>query len=525
VFACFALPSLVLACWPIYVGVGFIALIMAARCAFANVEAISVSRSTETAIMLAAQKQGSGIAWQAAIGIAVWMGFLALWGRSAVLFGATASIGILASLVATMMIAPAIVGLSGRPIHLQAQDWIVPMLGAIFDNKVWRGLRTILTLTLLVAAGAGLFTAPNILKTSALKDSADQPVNVVVSNLDEAQKSLLQLMLIPQAKAVRWLGAFLPQDVDAKKQALAPLQDQFPKIGSLTAQTPDDLRDQILTLQESLTEIAAQPATRPELRKAADEFRRSLALLSATSSNAEVIEIENRIFGRFNALHDRANQLAAIEEPSLEALDARLKTLFLSADNVYRLEVTPVQGETNESLARILYQQGMTVAHPSLVTSQQQQTTRSSILIVVISSAFVGFVVAGLGIGEAAGVGAAFLTSLVFVAVFTGGLGLESIELSSELLFIALALLSLLFSLLASAFLKAEISNSGLPGALHAVEAWLPVVVVTGCAVPIYLLNIQPALISVNLLLTGGALVTLVIGFLLRPLCMYFRSV
>ena len=525
VFACVAMPSLVLAIWPLYVGVGFSALIMAARAAFANVEAMSENRSTETAIMFAAQKQGGGIAWQAAIGIAVGMGFLALGGRSSVFMAATASIGILVSFIASLMIAPAIIGLSGRPIDWRAQDWIVPLLGAVFENRVWRGLRALLTLTLVVAACAGLFIAPNVLKPKVLQDSASQPVNVVAANLDEAQKALLKLMLIPQAKAVRWLGAFLPQDVDAKKQALAPLKDQFPKIGSLVAQTPDDLRDQISTLQDSLSDIAAEPATRPELRKAADEFRRSLALLSATSSNAEVIEFENRIFGRFNGLHDRANQLAAIEEPNLEELDARLKTLFLSGDNVYRLEVTPVQGETNASLARILFQQGMTVAHPSLVTNQQQQTTKSSVLIVLISSALAGFVLASLAIGEAAGVGAAFLTSLAFIAVFIGGLAIQPIELSSELLFMVVALLSLMLSLLASAFLKAEISISGLPGALHAVEAWLPVIILTCCAVPVYLLEIQPALLPLNLLLAGGALVTLVIGFLLRPLCLYFRSV
>ena len=524
-FSCFALPSLAVAIWPVYVGVGFSALIMAARAAFANVEALSENRSTETAIMFAAQKQGAGIAWQAAIGIVVWIGFLALWGKSAVFLTAIAGAGIFASFIASNMIAPAIIGLSGRVIYWQAQDWIEPLLNAIFDNRVWRGLRTLLTLALLVAACAGLFVASNVLKTKPLQDLAYQPVNVVASNIDEAQKSLLQLMLIPQAKAVRWLGAFLPQDVDAKKQALAPLQDQFPKIGSLVAQTPDDLRDQISTLQDSLSDIAAEPATRPELRKAADEFRRSLALLSATSSNAEVIEFENRIFGRFNALHDRANQMAAIEEPNLEELDARLKTLFLSGDNVYRLEVTPIQGESNASLARILFQQGIKVAHPTLVADQQQQSTRSSVLIVLISSAFLGVVVASLGIGETAGAAAAFLAGLVFVVAFIGGLGFERIELSSELLFIAVALLSLLFSLLASAFLKAEISNSGLPGALHAVEAWLPVIMVTGCAVPIYLLNIQPAFMPTNLMLAGATLATLVIGFLLRPLCLYFRNV
>ncbi len=524
-FACFALPSLAVAIWPIYVGVGFSALIMAARTAFANVEALSENRSTETAIMFAAQKQGAGMAWQAAIGIAVWIGFLALWGRSAVFLAAIAGTGTLVSFIASSIIAPAIIGLSGRVVYWQAQDWIEPLLGAIFDNRAWRGLRTFLTLALLVAACAGLFVAPNVLKTKPLQDLADQPVNVVASNIDEAQKSLLQLMLIPQAKAVRWLGAFLPQDVDAKKQALAPLQDQFPKIGSLVAQTPDDLRDQISTLQDSLSDIAAEPATRPELRKAADEFRRSLALLSATSSNAEVIEFENRIFGSFNALHDRANQMAAIEEPNLEELDARLKTLFLSGDNVYRLEVTPIQGESNASLARILFQQGMNVAHPSLVADQQQQSTRSSVLIVLTSSAFLGVVVASLGIGETAGAAAAFLTGLVFVVAFIDGLGFGRLELSPELLFIAVALLSLLFSLLASAFLKAEISNSGLPGALHAVEAWLPVIIVTGCAVPIYLLNIHPAFMPTNLLLAGATLATLVIGFLLRPLCLYFRNV
>ena len=521
--AAFIMPSNVTALWPIYAGVGFAALIMTARFAFAAVEAMAESRSAEIAVMLAAQKQGSGLLWQAAINIAVWAGFLMLWGQSEAAITAIAAIGISATLCANFTLIPAFANLFGSTLNWQAQAWISPLYAGLFGNRLWYLTRSLLTLTVLVAATAGLYFAPHALEGINFQTKSNPPVNILVRSAEEAQNSLLKLKTIPEASAVRWLGAFLPQDAEAKQLSLAPLKDQFPHIGSLSAQTSDDLRDQIAALQDSLTEIASLPTTRPQLRDAADEFRRSLALLSGTSNNAEIIEVENRLFGGFNALADRANFLAALEKPELKSLDPRLKSLFLSPDNIYRLEITPLPGVSNAQLAEILFKNNLPVAHPSLVAGLQEQGLIKIIAVVGTAACVLGLVLLSLSLAEGAGIVSASLTVVILLSLFGGAIGLMKIKLQPELLFTGFTLLALLFSIIATTFLKAEISKQGSPGALHAVEAWLPAIMTLTCAVPIFLLGVETAKPAAINFIVGSALITATIGFILRPLTMFFR--
>ena len=521
--AAFTLPPYILALWPIYAGVGFASFIMSGRFSFAALEAMSESRTGETAIMLAAQKQGSGLIWQAAINIGVWAGFLALWGQGTVLISAIAAIGIFAALIASLTLIPALAKIFGTDLNWQAQAWIGPAYSALFGNRIWRAARTLLTLMVLSAAGAGLFFVPQVLKNTRAEVGSGQAVNVLVSSIDEATSALRKLKSIPEASAVRWLGAFLPQDVVAKQTALAPLKEQFPRIGSLNAQTPDDLRDQIGLLQDSLSEIASQPNTRPELRDAADEFRRSLALLSGTSSNAEIVEIENRLFGRFNTLADRSDFLASLENPNLESLDPRLKVLFLSQDNIYRLEVLPVPGVSNAQLAEILFKNNLPVAHSHLVADLKDQDTLKTIIVVGTSAFVLGLVLLCLSIAEGAGIVSASLTVFFVLSLFGGVFGFLQLKISPELFLIALTLLALLYSIIATTFLKAEISERGAPAALHAVEAWLPAIITITCSIPIFLFGIETAKFAAACFTIGSLLITAIIGFLLRPMTLFFR--
>ncbi len=520
----FLLPTNMQALWPVFIGLALTALIIATRLGFAAVDAMSDNRSSETAIMLAAQKQGSGLVWQSVIAAAVWAGFLALRGKLGFAISGIAFSSIMVSLLASIMVVPAIAFLSNPPLKWSAQDWIVPLHALIFDNFLWRNLRSALTLVVIGLACAGLYFAPRVMNATVLEQGADQPVNIVAGTIAETQLILQKLKSIPQAQSVRWLGGFLPQDVEAKQAALAGLKDQFPRIGPLNPQTPDDLRDQITNLQESLSEIAQQETTRPDLRDSADEFRRSLELLSGTSGNAEIANVENRLFGNFSALAERANMLASVEKPELETLDKRLKSLFLSPDNIYRLEVTPVQGQSNEQLAEILFSKGIPVAHPSLVAQLELQATKSQFTRVLARAAALGLIVMALGLGEAAGIISAIITALVVVALGVGATGFYRLPLQPELLLIAIALLVLLFNLVASVFLKIEISELGLPSAVHAIEAWLSVIVVTACIIPIFLLDLAEFQTSALLLLGGSIAITTTIGFVLRPLCLTLRS-
>jgi hypothetical protein len=516
-------PTNTLAIWPVYIAVGLISVVMAARYSFALVEGNMTGRSRETSAMLAAQKQGSGLLWQAAIGSLLWAGFFVHWNSPTKYIAVVGAVGIIAALLATLTLVPAMPKIFGSQFSWAARVWMEPLLHALFNTRIWRTVRMILTWSTIALGCAGFYFGVAQIKFETQQKNSTQIVNLIAPSLAEAQRILVKLKSIPEAKSVRWLGAFLPQDIEAKQVVLATLKDQFPRIGSLNAQSADDLRDQILTLQDSLKEIAAEPATRPELHEAADAFRRSLALLSGTSTNVEIVEVENNLFGRFNTLSTRADLWAGIEKPSLESLDQNLKKLFLSEDNIYRIEVIPAQGQSNTTLANVLAQNGLPVAHESLVSASQTNNALSSFELVLLTSLAIGLIIACLAIGEGAGVVSLIVTSAVVFAMMAGAIGVLHLKLNAEILMIILANCTLLYCLIASAFLKAEITEDGMPDALHAIEAWLPSIIALSCAVPIYLLNIDGAKRATLFIVGGSFIVTLTIGFLLRPICLFVR--
>ena len=517
-------PVNVTSFWPILLGVGITATMLAARTAFAATDAFSDGRSPETALMLAAQQQGSGLVWLSIISIAVWAALFSLGAGPAVFIGGSAITSIIVAWFASITIIPAATPYFGVRLNWQAGDWMVPLYTAFFRNRLWRSLKSVTTFALFATAVAGVVFAKQAFLVPAVNAVSNQPVNIVVSSVPEVQATLKTLKSIPQAKSVRWLGAFLPQDVEAKQTILAGLKDQFPHIGSLDAQTPDDLRDEIGTLQESLSEIADQPTTRLELKATATEFRRSLELLSATSNNVEIVEVENRLFGSFNTLADRANNLAMIEKPKLETLDQKLKSLFLSADNVYRLEVTPVAGVSNAQLAETLFQNNLAVAHPTLVVRQQVQSTAKMFATVLASALILGLIAMCLGIAEITGILAALITTILTISILTAAASVFKIQIQLENIFITLSLLSVLFNLNSMAFLKSEVSQFGLPAALHSIEAWLPALILICGLIPIYLLRILPLQTTAVMVVGGVTAITAAVGFLLRPICLFFRQ-
>jgi hypothetical protein len=516
-------PDKIFAIWPVYIAVGLISILMAERYTFALTEAYIPARTAEVAAMLAAQKQGSGLLWQAAIGVFLWAGFYMQFNSPTKYVAVVAELGIFASLLATLSIVPAMPKIFGSHFSWAARVWMEPLLYTIFNTRIWRALRTFLTWVTIAMGCAGFYFGVAQIKLETQQKASNQTVNVIAPSLAEAQRVLLQLKSIPEAKSVRWLGAFLPQDIEGKQAVLATLKDQFPRIGSLEAQSADILRDQILTLEESLKEIAAEPATRPELSQAADAFRRSLALLSGTSSNVEIVEVEHRLLGRFNTLSNRADLWGSIENPNLESLDQSLKKLFLSEDNVYRLEVIPAAGQSNTQLAKVLALKGLPVAHESLVAASQMENAVSIFEFVLLVCLIAGLVMACFAIGEGAGIVSLVATSAVIFAIMAGAVGLLQVKLNAEILMLILANCTLLYGLIASAFLKAEITDEGMPDALHAIEAWLPSIIIASCAVPIFLLNIDGAKRATLLVVGGSMVVTLTIGFLLRPICLFVR--
>jgi hypothetical protein len=110
----------------------------------------------------------------------------------------------------------------------------------------------------------------------------------------------------------------------------------------------------------------------------------------------------------------------------------QLKSLFLSEQNVFRLEVTPVSGLSSEALATVLAAQGFHVAHPSLVAAEQDKLQTQSTYVIgalIVVASFLAILLATLSFSS-------ILACLFSVAVFAGfimaGVFKFQIELNPE---------------------------------------------------------------------------------------------
>lgn len=504
--------------WPVLLSLIILMVQMSARLSFISVEALNIARGKESAVMLASQKQGRGLTLVAIANMMLWASWF---GLNQTTFSMPALIVIVAialGLSATLTLVPALTGLLPGHATWNAGEWLTPLHDALFDNQAWRILRNVLSLLVIVVACAGFWHSPKLLSHTPSEPPTEAAVNILANSTPEAEAIVKKLKLIPQAQSVRWLGGFLPQQVDEKQAVLQELKDQFPRITPLIPQSPDLLREHISSLQETLQTIANSIATRKELRDAAHEFRRSLELLAATSSNREVMALENRIFGSFNVLAERAESMAGLDKPNIQTLDPRLKSLFLSEQNIFRLEVTPVTGLANQDLARVLAEQGFHVAHPVLVADDKSKTQQQSIYIV-------------LGAALAMSLAALIFTTLDFsaffscaftLAIFVGCVAFAiydlQILLSPSFLLIAVAVVTFMVSLLTLAFLKKQLANSATSNSFYAVEAWLPCILLVALFSPFVLLSLPLEAMSLGAFAAAVALALLVTASMLRPL-------
>ncbi len=511
-------PNTLLASWPMLATLFLLIVQSAARFSFIAVEALNVARSRESAVMLASQKQGRGLMLLTVAAMMIW-GSLFGFNSYATNVCAFAMIAALAiGLLATLTLIPALVNARENAANWNASEWLAPLHEALFNNQMWRVTRNVLALATILIAIAGFWYAPKLITYELPVAQGDAAVNILAESPGEAESIVKKLKTIHEAQSVRWLGAFLPQQVEEKLVALQELKDQFPRITPLIPQSPDILREHVSTLQDSLQAIADSTATRKELRASADEFRRSLEVLSATSSNTEVMALENRIFGSFNVLPDRAEALAKLDRPSLQTLDPQLKSLFLSDQGVFRLEVTPSSGLSNEGLAAVLAAQGFHVAHPSLVAAEQdalQTQSTYTIGVLIAVSSFLAILLATLSLSA---VLACIFTFAIFAGAIMAGALKFQLALNLETILYCLSATAFMASSLVIAFQKKQIPSPITSNAYYAVEAWLPVGLLVVIAIPFMMLNLPEVAVRLGVLSAACVLALLLISSLLRPI-------
>jgi uncharacterized protein len=364
--------------WPLLLVVVLGTTHMSVRYAANVIETANGQGARETSVMLASQNYGRALLWILSALCLVVLGLIFLQDHQVQVAVGLTLAGILLGYLSVITLMPALFRAMPDAAKWRAGDWLIPAHQALFETGQWQFLARGL-----VALGAAtslyvLFTIAPFQKVV----SVEGPVNILVNSEAKAREVIQNLKSVDAAQSVRWLAMFLPEDVKAKRESLSQLKDQFPRIDPVASEPPQDLRDQLDTLGESLKEISATPETKPALKKAADEFRRSLALLGATSGDEQVRQLENRLFGGFNRLADRADVLASVSAPTMETLPEELRKLFMSADGEFRLEVLPAAGVSNRKLALALDAYGFDPIHPALAQDQKRSDQLRQVYVV-----------------------------------------------------------------------------------------------------------------------------------------------
>ncbi len=519
----YAAPSEWLGFWPVLVAAAAIGLVLGLRFTFACLEPMSQNRAPETAIMLAAQKQGPGLVWLALACALPWCTWAIAGDARLVSTVATMGWATLVAVLATLIVQPALFILLGGRLEWQAREWIGPLHDLLFDNSLWRSSRGILMLLALPLVALALWFHPAPAQPMAMPDMSNAQVNLLVHTPDEARAAIAKLKSVPKAGAIRWLGAFLPTDVEAKQLVMSQLKDFFPKIQPQQPSSLDDLQQQMDTLSESLTNIAAAQGARPELKAAADDLRRSLALFSNTGTQKELLRFENRLFGGFNRLSGWAEEKARLDPPQLNNLDPALKSMFQAANGDLRIEVTP-NGDTNSlSLARDLDQRGFTVAHPAVGNLNNSDQFWRSLDFSGWTSLGLMLLALVLAIRNLGGTVAATIASAI---AFAGGLATVlafKVQLEPDTLLLGSCGLTLLLLLLLNSFIKIPVTSQPAPPAQDATEGWALALLFAAGTAPAIFQDLQPWADRAAVLLAVMVAITLLVGLFLVPLAQTFR--
>jgi len=374
--------------------------------------------ATETALMLSAQTQGLACFWLTALAALPGLAILLLTDSNMNVYAGILPTMVLLSLLSAITLPTALLKYYPAALQWRAADWIIPVHHALFESGRWQWLARGTAMCMAGIAVAALTVGP----TQRQPQVPQGPVNIFANSEADAMATIEKLKAIPSAEAVRWLGMFLPADADDKRAALKQLRGQFHRIAPVSGAVPDELKDQVDAMQESLKSVASATTARPQLKQAADTFRRSLALLSATGDARQLLQLENRLFGGFNRLADRADILAGLEPQRLEDLPSELHRMFGVPPGPFRIEISPVQGVSDAALAISLQNAGITVTHQAALAQRTESLMHQAFLRYALGLSFAAVLMFFLA-SDLRGLGATVLPAagalLVLIALET----------------------------------------------------------------------------------------------------------
>jgi uncharacterized protein len=474
-----------LAFWPLGLGILWFTTALSLHSVFSKVTYAKGRKAREAVVMLADHQHGHEITW---LGLLLAVPFAGLMALTHGLGIAALALGLaIAGFAMVLTLPPALLRFIPEALQWRAGEWLIPAHRALFETGQWQWLARGLGAIMVVACLAYLALTP----TQTEVRQADVPVSVVAANASEADRVIKRLKSFSEAKAVRWLGMFMPQEAEAKREALHQLSGQFPRITPVQSQPPTDIRDQLETLQDSLKEIAAAEKTQPRLKQAADDFRRSLALLAATSGDEQVRQLENRLFGGFNRLADRADVLSNLTAPQLGAMPGELLALFGKPEGPMRIEVAPATGTSNARMAEILEQAGFDVLHPSVAQDQASRSVNQMVTKVLGAAAGFGLIALLLALRRSRSILAALIMTAAAAITVAAVAQYWQVEWNLTTLLQAISVLSALLG-----FVWLATAQEG-STATSALELFLLPAMALAVVLPFVALNIAPVVAAV----------------------------
>ncbi len=298
-------------------------------------------------IMLAAQEMGPLILTLAGMVCAAWL----LW--SVMGFSSIARLSVIVIFAAftgsaaALMLVPALASLISKPEGEPPANFY-DQATAQNLRAIWHKLRPPLTF-LLIAASLFCIVFFSSLNFSASRipgveaSSASRGLQFTVEGEAAAAKLVADLQQIPEVGTVRWMGTFMPQQVEQKRKILQDLVGAIPGVSDGAAVGPYDLLENLRGIEAGLRVISDGAGTDDGLRASAHDLRRSLAVLASTSEKPEstAAELERLLFSGFGELTKAADALSRLTAPQLPDLDQNLRALYVADNDRWRVEALP----------------------------------------------------------------------------------------------------------------------------------------------------------------------------------------
>ena len=374
--------------------------------------------NNETALMVAAHHDGKILLMRGLLLASPFIGLVFLPLPLSLAKAALVAMLFPIAMAASFSLPPALSRIFAQPLDWRALQWLGPAHRGLFETGQWQFLSHVLGGLLIIGSLVFVIAAPRKTNVDA---SNDVTAVLVASDKAAAEQLIERLRLVPSAVMVQWLGSFLPEQASEKLASLQRLQGQFPRIEPVGFRNPVDVRDVVDTMQESLGQIAQSPSAGASLKQAAQEFRQSLVVLAATSDDSRLEKLDNRLFGGFNRIAEKADALAAFTPPNLETLPVGLHVLFGNAGGPFRLVVTPVDGVGPGQLAQTLDQLGFPVVHPAITAGKVDATRKATLTLWIGVSAALALVLLALAAQSVSKFTLSVLVGLAAAVALTGG--------------------------------------------------------------------------------------------------------